>query len=320
MARLSDIPKVYRSVGVIPFFRRVYDEMSKDNLMVWASALAYSWLFAIFPFFVFLLALLPYMPARAQEITQTQIKLIVADQLPRMSNNMVVNRFDDYSSAVIRQRSLRGPTLYLGLFVALWAASSGTSMTMSSLDRCYELEKGRSVVRQRLVAILLTIVVAIMLLAIMCLLPIATALRHWLIAQGVSPGQWELVLFDVARWILSLVLMILVLTLIYYNGPAIRHHFCFITPGALFVLIVWILLGIIFRVYIDHIGAQGYSQTYGTVGGVVILLFFFYLDALVLLVGAEINAEVDFEVLRVRRGSNDFRRPEDFSDGAPMCC
>jgi membrane protein len=193
-------------------------------------------------------------------------------------------------------------------------------MTMSALDRSYELDKGRSIYRQRIVAVILTVFVALMLLTVMGLLPFASAVERWVIRKGLSPGTWELVLFNIARWLVSLVLMVLVLTVVYYKGPAIRHHFSLITPGAVFVVIVWVVMGILFRLYVDEIGARGFSQTYGTVGGVALLLLFFYLGALVLLVGGEINSEVDFEVLGVRRGTNDFRKCEDLSAGAPTSC
>jgi membrane protein len=320
MARLSDIPKVYRSVGLIPFCNRVWDEVSKDNLLVWASALAYSWLFAIFPFFIFLLAVLHYLPMQARDETKAEIGHMIALQFPSVANSTLWKDIEGNQNNLLNQPTIRGRLLYTGLLIALWAASSGTSMTMAALDRCYELDNGRSFIRHRLVAILLTIVVAIMLLAVMCLLPVATVFKHWVINQGVNPSNFALVLFDVVRWVLSVVLMMLILTLIYYNGPAIHQHFRFVTPGSLFVVIVWILLGLLFRLYVERIGARGYSQTYGTVGGVAILLMFFYIDALVLLIGAEINAEVDFEILRVRRGSCDFRKPEDFSSGSPTSC
>jgi membrane protein len=320
MARLTDIPKISRSIGMRVFLLRVYDEMYQDNLLVWASALAYSWLFAIFPFFIFLLALMPYLPQRVRIVSQTQVMAVMADQLPSAAGNIVRTAIDENGNNILHQRTLRGPTLYGALLVALWVASSGTSMTMSALDRCYEVEKGRSIYRQRIMAMLLTIFVAIMLLAVMCLLPVATMLKDWVVQQGDGPGRITLFIFDVARWLLSLVLMVLVLMVVYYNGPCIRHHFSFITPGAVFVIVVWVVLGLLFRLYVDHIGARGYGQTYGAVGGVALLLVFFYLDALVLLIGAEINAEVDFEVLRVRRGTNDFRKCEDFSCGAPTSC
>jgi membrane protein len=76
-----------------------------------------------------------------------------------------------------------------------------------------------------------------------------------------------------------------------------------------------VLLGLSFRLYVTKWGK--YNQTYGTVGGVAILLLFFYIDALVLLIGAEINSEVDFEVLKVRRGTRDFRCAQDVEAAVP---
>jgi membrane protein len=320
MARLSDISKVYRSVGVLPFCRRVWDEVGIDNLFIWASALAYSWLFAIFPFFIFLLAVVHYLPERTRGEIQADIKQMVADRFPNAVNSMLWKDIEDNHNNILNQPAIRGRILYLGLLVALWAASGGTAMTMTALDYCYELERGRSYVRHRLVAMLLTVIVAILLLAVIFLLPVATFFKQWVISHGVSPFSGAMLIFDAARWALSVVLMILILCVIYHNGPAIRHHFCLLTPGAVFVVIVWVVLGLLFRLYIDRIGAKGYNQTYGTVGGVAILLLFFYIDALVLLIGAEINSEIDFEILRVKRGTRDFRSPEDLSAGAPMAC
>ncbi len=320
MARLSDIPKVYRAVGIFPFIRRVWDEVGIDNLFIWASALAYSWLFAIFPFFIFLLALVHYLPERTRDEIRNDIKQLVADRFPNAVNSMLWKDIEENHNNLLNQPAIRGRVLYVGLLVALWAASGGTAMTMTALDYCYELERGRSYFQHRVVAMVLTIVVAILLLVVILLLPVATFFKQWVVSHGVVPFQGALLVFDLARWVLSVVLMILILCIIYHNGPAIRHHFCLITPGALFVVCVWVVLGLLFRLYIDRIGAKGYSQTYGTVGGVAILLLFFYIDALVLLIGAEINSEIDFEVLRIKRGTRDFRNPEDLSAGAPMAC
>src|SRR5207237_417478 len=84
-----------------------------------------------------------------------------------------------------------------------------------------------------------------------------------------------------------------------------------LTPGSLFAIVVWLGLGFVFRFYVERWGK--YNQTYGTVGGVVILLLFFYIDAVVLLIGAEIDSEVDFEVLKIRRGTRDFTKAGAFS-------
>ena len=83
--------------------------------------------------------------------------------------------------------------------------------------------------------------------------------------------------------------------------------------GAVFTIGVWVLLAFAFRWYVNTFGKYSYNRTYGTVGGVAVLLLFFYLDALVLMIGAEINSEIDYEVLGVERGSRDFTVPR-----APM--
>jgi len=148
-------------------------------------------------------------------------------------------------------------------------------------------------------------------LAFYLLLPVGTAVRTWLIHRGLvteSNIGW-VVLFDLVRWMLALLFMVSALTLIYHLGPSVKHHFHWLTPGAAFCLVVWVVLGLVFKLYVEKFGK--YDQTYGTVGGVAVLLLFFYIDALVLLIGAEINSEIDFEVLKVDRGTRDFIGAED---------
>jgi membrane protein len=107
------------------------------------------------------------------------------------------------------------------------------------------------------------------------------------------PSQFRLwlVLWQVTRYGLALLLLLAIVAVIYHFGPNIRQRWRFVTPGSVFTVGVWLLLGVAFRIYVDHFGR--YGEMYGAVGGVIVLLFFFYLDALVLLVGAEINSEID---------------------------
>jgi uncharacterized BrkB/YihY/UPF0761 family membrane protein len=86
-------------------------------------------------------------------------------------------------------------------------------------------------------------------------------------------------------------LMLFVVTIVYHFGPAIKQRWRILTPCSVFTVVSWVLLGLVFRIYVDKYGK--YGQTYGAVGGVAVMLLLFYLDALVLLIGAEINAEVD---------------------------
>jgi membrane protein len=314
MARLTDIPRVFAAVGVWPFLKRVYNQIVEDNLFTWASALAYSWLFAVFPFMLFLISLLPLLPRTVQDrVTQELAEFVY--QLPKEAADTIWNNVEPKLEQLKQPKTW---VTFVGLGLALWAASGGMVQTMAALDKCYELENGRPFYKQRPLAVLLTVIVAALILAVVVLLPVGTAVRTWLIHRGLvteSNIGW-VVLFDLVRWMLALLFMVSALTLIYHLGPSVKHHFHWLTPGAAFCLVVWVVLGLVFKLYVEKFGK--YDQTYGTVGGVAVLLLFFYIDALVLLIGAEINSEIDFEVLKVKRGTRDFRPAEDVTDELPL--
>jgi membrane protein len=299
MARLRDIQPVLRSFGAWAFVKRVIQQVSEDNVLVWASALAYSWLFAIFPFLIFLLTLVPYLPAHMRDSADRTVEDFMTDMLGDASSTI-----NDNLASVIHQP--RRGLLGIGLIVSVWAASSGMSMTMAALDQCYDIRKGRPYYRQRPMAIALTIVVAICILAVLVLLPIGYGVQRWLWHRGLMTTPLAIG-FNIARYALAVMLMFAVLAVMYYFGPSIRQRFILITPGAAFSIIVWLLLDLLFRFYLTHFAR--YDQTYGTVGGAAILLLFFYIDAVVLLVGAEINSEIDFQTLGVPQGTRDFTGP-----------
>src|SRR5690348_7873398 len=159
MARLRDFPIAIRKVGWLTFAKRVWAEVNEDNIFTWASALAYAWLFAVFPFLIFVLTLFPYLPERFRESADRQLRHAIHDALPARSAATVSGEVE---------RVLNEPKkglLSIGLFLALWGASGGMSMTMSALDRAYDVERARPYIKQRFTAICLTISVATLILA-----------------------------------------------------------------------------------------------------------------------------------------------------------
>jgi len=308
MARLSDFSRVVRTIGLREFCRRVWRQIFEDNIFTWASALAYSWLFAIFPFFIFLLTLVPLLPESRKDALNRSLGPTLHRILPQDAYKMVWEDFlRRHLNHILHERP-KG-FLSIGLLLAIWSASGGMSMTMSAMNVCYDITKSRNFYKHRLLAILLTMIIATMIIAVIVLLPVAGIVRDIALKYSVEFLHWEiptymLALFDVARYALALVLLFLSLALLYYFGPMIKHPWRALTPGSVFCVTVWLMLGWIFRVYVDKFGK--YEQTYGAVGGAVILLLFFYVDAVVLLIGAEINSEIDFEALNLKPGSIDF--------------
>jgi membrane protein len=312
MARLRDVPKILSSVGLVPFATRLKNRVGEHRLATWASALSYSWLMAVFPFFIFLLTLLPYLPQQMKDRAKTEVSRAVYQALPLDAANTVWENIDKNLNNLLHQKQGKGWYRFLGIALALWAASAGMAMTMTALDSCYEVKEVRSLWRQRLLALELTLVVSVLMIVVMCLLPVGGIVKAWVVKSypGMS-GRWKvlLVVLDVVRWVLALAFLITVLAVIYYKGPAVKQRFHWLTPGAVFCIVVWVVLGLAFRLYVSMFG--NYDKTYGAAGGVVVLLIFFYIDAFVLLMGAEINSEIDFAVLPVKPGTVDLRPAED---------
>ncbi|CAN5466829.1 YihY/virulence factor BrkB family protein [soil metagenome] len=301
MARLKHMSLVLKRTGLLAFSKKVWFEVGNDNLFMLASSLAYAWLFAIFPFLIFLLSLLPYLPENLKEKAEWQVQHALSDNLPKKADVIL----DNIKSFMNQPKS---SLLSVGLVITIWAASGGMSMTMAALDTAYDVENRRPFYKQKSVAILLTIVVATLILVVLALLPLGTIAANF--AQAYGTGWFEkwgwdirllspiLIGWHIIRFSLSFLLLFLVLAILYHYGTAARTRFHLLSPGAVFCVVVWLLLGAVFRFYVDKFGK--YEKTYGTVGGVAILLLFFYIDALVLLTGAEINSEIDNEVEAAR--------------------
>jgi membrane protein len=296
MATLGQIPQVMHRVGPWRFAVRVWQRVQEDQVLVWACALAYSWLFAIFPFLIFLLTLIPYLPSWVREHATTVIDRSIKEAFPSEGANTILGNISEVIANINGTiNNAHGGLLSLGLAITLFSASGGMSMTMYALDRCYDIRAGRPFYRQRPLAMMLTCVVIVMIVAVLVLLPIGS------IAIDMFPEMHRNALpIHILRFSLSLILMFGVMAIVYYYGPAVRQPFHFISPGAVFSIVVWLLLGMVVRAYINDF--SHYDKTYGAVGGVAILLFVLYIDAVVLLIGAEINSEIDLIALGLPRG------------------
>ncbi len=312
MARVRDLPVAVRKVGPWRFLCNIYAQMCRNNVFVWASALAYSWLLAIFPFLIFLLTLLPYIPEEQKQQVLDSIERFLL-QLPSETAATLRVQIDDMVGRVLRET--RGGLMSFGIIMTLWVASGGMAQTMTALDRCYDVEQGRRFYVQRPLAILLTIVVATLMILVVALLPVGGLVLNWIWKNSQELIGYQLpaslrIVLDIARWSLALVLLMVVLNVVYHFGCSVKRRVRFLTPGAVFCILAWVGLGVGFRLYVDQIAIKGYNKTYGTLGGVVILLVLFYLAAIVLLVGAEINSEVDYTIYPAPRGTRDLREYE----------
>ena len=261
--------------------RRVIHEIQENNHLGQAAQLAYYFLFALFPFFLFLTALLGYLPIPN---LMEQIMDLLAQALPGEALHLVR---DNVLKLVTEQR---GGLLSFGILVALWASSSAIIAITDALNRAYGVKDGRPWWKIRGTAILLTIGFSLFIIAAVILLMFGPHLGSWL-ANAVGLGSIFELAWNILRWPVIVVLMIVALAILYYFAPDVEQEWRWVTPGAVFAATGWVIASLGFSYYVNNFGS--YNKTYGSIGAVIVLLTWMYLTGFFIIVGGVINAEIE---------------------------
>src|SRR5918995_4368647 len=266
----------------LPLGKRAVKEFLDDDMSTYAAALAYHTMFALFPFLIFLLGLLSVLQI-------PEFFTWVLDQARTAMPQDAYQRVEEVVTQI--QSQSRGGLLSIGLITALWAASSGMRALMNALNTAYDVEESRPTWQRYLFSILYTIGLAVLLIAAGRLMFVGPQAIEWLADQAGLGGGFVAV-WTWLRCPVAVLLLMLTAAVVYYVAPNVDQPFRFITPGAALTVIIWIIASLGFSLYVTNIA--NYTATYGTLGGVVVLLFYFFISASVLLLGAEINAEVHY--------------------------
>lgn len=203
--------------------------------------------------------------------------------LPGQANDQV-NRIIDQ----LQQRE--GALLSVGIVVALWSASAGVRSTMNALNTAYGVEEGRPAWKRYPLSIIYTIGLAAMLLLAAGLMILGPQVMGWLAGQ-IGFEQLFVAIWIWIRWPVAVLLLMQAVAVVYYVMPDVEQKFRFITPGSILAVVIWIAASLEFGYYTQNFA--NYNATYGSIGAVIILLFYFYLSAAVLLFGAEMNAMIE---------------------------
>jgi membrane protein len=264
--------------------KRVVAGILENDLFGRASELAYNFILALFPLLLFLVSLFGLFASRGQ-LLSSHLMSYLADVLPPSAYD-VVNR-------TIREISGNsgGGKITFGIIFTLWFASGGMNSMMSTLNGAYSVREGRSYVKVRIIALVLTVAVSGLILS-----ALAIVLAGGYVAEVVG-SQFHMAAITVwtwktLEWPIALMFVVLSFSLIYYFGPDLKEqHWYWITPGSLFGVLVWLIASFGFRGYLHFFNT--YSRTYGSLGAVMILLVWFYVTGLAFLIGGEINAQIE---------------------------
>jgi membrane protein len=261
--------------------RRTWRDALEDDVLGLAAQLSYYFFLALFPALLLVLAIASFftlsnltddLGRSLGPFVSSQALELIQDQMRRLANND------------------SGGLLTVGVAGALWSSSAAIVSIVGALNRAYDIREGRPWWRVRLIAIGLTIAVAALVVVALALVLVGPTLATS-IGETMGWGaafEWT---WLVLQWPLVFALVSFAIGLIYYFGPDADQDWSWITPGAFVATILWLVVSLLFKVYVANF--TDYNATYGTVGGVIVLLLWFYLSSLAILAGAELNAEIE---------------------------
>lgn len=269
-----------RGLSPVGLVKASVAEFLADDMTTYAAALAYQVLFSLFPFIIFLIALLGF-------LDQPNF----FDWLRQQAESVLPAQASDQVNKVIAElKQPQGGLLSFGMVVALWTSSSGIRAAMVALNAAYDVREGRPAWKLYPLSILYTIGIAAMLVLAAALLILGPQAMQWL-ANRVGLEQVFVTLWTWLRWPVILFLLAFAIAVVYYVAPDVEQSFRFITPGATLAVIVWILSSLGFNFYMSTFA--DYSVMYGSIGTIIALLLYFFISAAVLLFGAEVNAVIE---------------------------
>jgi membrane protein len=294
--RMTPLP---RSQRIWRALTNTYNDFDQNNYLTWAAALAFYFFLSLFPLLIFLASLYAYIPV--PNLLDLTLR-IMAKLVP--PEGMAIVR------AVLRDVLQAGPKLLsVGIFGAIFAASGGFSSLISALNVAYVIREKRPYWKKRLLAFGLTLLAGVMVPLALAATILGPEIAHWFASQlgiGSTLATW----WPYLRWAMIIACTVLSVEAIYFLGPELHQRFKAQVPGAAIAVLVWVLSSWGLGWYVAHIA--NYNRTFGTLGAVVGLMMWFYITALALILGAEINAEL----LHLRRRELVAAAPKAFADSA----
>ena len=277
------MPKILRlqpSLRPIPFAKRLYAEINRNNLFGVAAQLAYNFLFALFPFLLCLVALAAFLPVHGlvDRLLATFRAFMPSSVYKLVAHHLV---------SLVTQR--HGELVTLGLILAIWSASNGIAALTTGLNLAYSVQETRPFWKTRGLAIGFTLGGGLAALIGITVLVLGGQAGDWISRQLGHPGLYTTT-WSIVRWPISAALLMIVLALLYYSCPNVRMKFKYVTLGSVTSTLLWIASSLAFSFYVDKFG--NYNATYGSIGTVVVLLTWLYLTGFILILGGQLNALV----------------------------
>ncbi len=258
------------------FFKELGKRIKDVDVLGLGAQLAFFFLLSIFPLLIFLITLLPYLNLPRQEFYRFMENVIPGE---------IYTLIEQTLSEILTNQN--GGLLSFGILATIWSASLGMDALMKSLDTTYGTRGKRSLIITRGMSIVLTVLLIIMLVVALALPIFGRQLGLFFFTfLGLEEGFLEL--WGMIRFTIPAIVTFIVCAVIYWLAPSARVSAVSVLPGAAFASVGWLAVSFLFSIYINNFG--NFSATYGSIGGIILMLLWLYLSAMLLIVGGQINA------------------------------
>ncbi|MEU4762116.1 YihY/virulence factor BrkB family protein [Actinosynnema sp. NPDC023794] len=282
MAHAPEVPTQLPRRSWWAVLKRTVKEFGDDNLTDWAAALTYYAVLSLFPGLLLLTALLGLLgPDATQSIVDS------LDALgPGEAKDTIAGAIEN-----LQRSQASGLLAIVGLVTALWSASGYVGAFMRASNSIYDVEEGRPFWKVIPLRLGLTVGVVVLLALTALGVTLTGGVAEWL-GEVLGLGSTFVAVWDVAKWPVLFVLASLAIGLLFWASPNVRQpSFLWITPGGLLTVVVWVAASLGFAFYVANFGS--YNKTYGSLAGVIIFLVWLWISNLALLLGAELDAELE---------------------------
>jgi membrane protein len=283
-SRAPEAPTDVSRRSWVQTLRRTVKEFKDDDLTDWAAALTY---YAILSLFPALIALVSIVGLVGDPATVTRVLLDIVGKL----SPTAVDSMREPIEEITANRGGAGIGLIVGLAAALWSASNYVGAFIRADNAIYEVEEGRPFWKlrplQMVVTLVLVLLVAIVALALIVSGPVAQA-----VGEAVGLGDTAITVWNIAKWPVLLLFVLLLIAILYHASPNVKlPGFRWITPGSVLAVLAWIVASALFAIYVSNFGS--YDKTYGSLAGVIVFLLWLWITNIAILLGAELNAELE---------------------------
>lgn len=258
------------------YFKHLIVHIQKTDITGLAAQLAYFFLLSLFPLLIFIVTLLPYL-----NLDEAQVFRFLENYAPTDVYILIEDTLID----ILTTRN--GGLLSFGIIATIWSASNGMNAIVKSLNRSYNLDETRPFFIVRGMSVIFTLVM-IILFVVMLVLPVFGQQIGTILFSYFGFEEGFVKLWNSLRWTITPFIMLIVLTALFWIVPNQKLFLRSVFPGAAFATVGWIIVSIGFSYYVSSFG--NYSSTYGSIGGIIVLMLWLYISGIVLLVGGQINA------------------------------